>query len=211
MVRLCVFHILGDMGSEYYILDKGIVEILVYKQGTDPEDPKINEKLAFSKYVGAGVGFGEISLMYNDRRTATVKAVEPCETWVLEGKVFKHIIIKQTVNRRNISLGFLERVPLFSNLDKYEKLKLIDGLESKELTKEEFIIKEGEEGDYFYILEEGTVECIKNSEDSSQEPTLVRTLNRGDHFGELALINNVKRSLSIKVVSDTAKVLALGR
>lgn len=53
--------------------------------------------------------------MYNDKRTATVKAIDRCDTWVLEGKVFKHIIIKQTVNRRNISLGFLERVPLFSN------------------------------------------------------------------------------------------------
>lgn len=82
------------MGSEYYILDKGNVEILVYKPGTDPEDPKISEKLAFSKYVGAGVGFGEIALMYNDKRTATVKAVEQCDTWVLEGRVFKHIIIK---------------------------------------------------------------------------------------------------------------------
>lgn len=40
---------------------------------------------------------------------------------------------------------------------------------------------------------------------------LVRTLGKGDHFGELALINNVKRSLSIRISSDTAKVLALGR
>ena len=105
--------------------------------------------------------------MYNDKRTASVKATETCDTWVLEGKVFKHIIIKQTVNRRNISLGFLERVPLFSNLDKYEKLKLIDGLESKEMVKGDFIIKEGEEGDYFYILEDGSVECVKNQEDPS--------------------------------------------
>lgn len=56
----------------------------------------------------------------------------------------------------------MERVPLFSNLDKYEKLKLIDGLESKDLVKDEFIIQEGEEGDYFYILEDGTVDCVKN-------------------------------------------------
>lgn len=55
----------------------------------------------------------------------------------------------------------MERVPLFSNLDKYEKLKLIDGLESYEFNKNDYIIKEGEEGDLFYILEEGTVDCLK--------------------------------------------------
>jgi cAMP-dependent protein kinase regulator len=115
------------------------------------------------------------------------------------------------VNRRNISLGFLERVPLFVNLDKYEKLKLIDGLESKEYQKGDYIITEGEEGDNFYIIEEGSVHCLKSQEDPSQGEILVRTLSRGDHFGELALINNVKRSLSIKVFSDTCKVLALGR
>ena len=26
----------GDLGNEYYILDQGVVEILVYKDGTDP-------------------------------------------------------------------------------------------------------------------------------------------------------------------------------
>lgn len=29
----------GDVGHEYYILDKGVVEIIVYKNGTDPNDP----------------------------------------------------------------------------------------------------------------------------------------------------------------------------
>jgi CRP-like cAMP-binding protein len=69
--------------------------------------------VAFAKYLGAGIGFGELALLYNDKRTATVKAVEKCDCWVLEGKVFKHIIVKATVNRRNIELGFLEKVSLF--------------------------------------------------------------------------------------------------
>ena len=42
-----LFMLIGDMGSEYYILDKGNVEILVYKQGTDPDDTMLSEKLAF--------------------------------------------------------------------------------------------------------------------------------------------------------------------
>lgn len=51
--------------------------------------------------------------------------------WAIEGKVFKHIIIKSAIHRRNIELQFIEQVDLFRNLGKYEKLKLIDGLEIK--------------------------------------------------------------------------------
>ena len=39
----------------------------------------------------------------------------------------------------------------------------------------------------------------------------VRDLTVGEHFGELALIHNAKRTLSVRVKSDTCKVLALGR
>jgi CRP-like cAMP-binding protein len=66
--------------------------------------------------MNAGIGFGEIALLYNDRRTATVQAVEECDTWVLEGRVFKNIIIKSTISRRNIELSFLDRVPLFGKI-----------------------------------------------------------------------------------------------
>ena len=41
------------------------------------------------------IGFGEIALLYNDKRTATVTATSDCETWVLNGDVFKHIIAQQ--------------------------------------------------------------------------------------------------------------------
>ena len=87
----------GDLGNEYYILDHGVVEIIVYKDGTDPKDPDLGKKVAFSKYISTGIGFGEIALLYNDKRTATVRAAEPCQCWVLEGRTFKNIIIKQNL------------------------------------------------------------------------------------------------------------------
>ena len=52
-------------------------------------------------------------MIYNAKRTATVKSVDPCLCWVLEGRVFKNIIIKSTISRRNIELGFLEKVKIF--------------------------------------------------------------------------------------------------
>jgi len=34
----------GDIGSLYYILSKGDVKVIVYKKGTDPNDPDIDSK-----------------------------------------------------------------------------------------------------------------------------------------------------------------------
>lgn len=37
----------GDFGNSYYILDSGVVEVIVYNEGTDPKDPELNQKIAF--------------------------------------------------------------------------------------------------------------------------------------------------------------------
>ena len=74
------------------------------------------------------IGFGEIALLYNDKRTASITAVTNCEAWVLSGDIFKHIIAAHSIQRRNISLEYLDKVKLFRVLEAYQRVKLIDGL-----------------------------------------------------------------------------------
>lgn len=100
---------------------------------------------------------------------------------------------------------------MFKNLDRYEKLKLIDGLEPKKYNKGEYIVKEGDEGEYFYIIEEGEVECLKTPKDPKNDLIAVRSLGVGEHFGELSLLNDAKRSLSVRVKTNDCKVLCLNR
>ncbi len=211
----------GDLGHEYFILDQGVVEILVYKDGTDPKDPDIAKKVAFSKFINTGIGFGEIALLYNDKRTATVRAAETCQCWVLEGKIFKNIIIKQNLQRKkNISPTFLDNIDIFKTLDRYDKLKLIDMLSTKVLKHGDYVFREGDIGDCFYMIEEGQVNCVKNTPSvggalifsNQPEEQLVRTLKTGEHFGELALLTpDGKRYLSVKVESEECVLLYLDK
>ena len=107
---------------------------------------------------------------------------------------------------------FLEKIKLFDKLDKFQKLKLVDGLQSITLSKLEFVFKEGTTGEEFYIIESGEVECLKLYKVGQKTGfVLVRCLSNGHHFGELALINNEPRSISIRVKSDTCKILKLDR
>ena len=71
----------------------------------------------------------------------------------------------------------------------------------------QYVFHEGDHGELFYIIEEGEVSCIKE-QDSGQQ--VIRTLTQGMHFGEIALINNVKRTLSVKSMSNV-KLLCLAR
>lgn len=81
------------------------------------------------------------------------------------------------------------------------------------MKKGDFVLKEGDDGKEFFIIECGVVECLKLHISPGEKPKFinVRELNKGEHFGELALINNEKRSLSIRVKSDTSRLLKLER
>ena len=84
-----------------------------------------------------------------------------CETFVLDGTIFKTLIIKSSIEKRAQKASFLDSIKLFEQLDKFQKLKLIDGLQSVNYFNGEAIIKEGEIGEEFYIIEKGQCECVK--------------------------------------------------
>jgi CRP-like cAMP-binding protein len=65
-----------------------------------------------------GSGFGELALLYNDKRSATIEAVDDCETYSLDGSIFKTIIIKSSIEKRSLQAGFLDKIKLFDSLDK---------------------------------------------------------------------------------------------
>ena len=170
-----------------------------------------------------GCGFGELALIYNEKRSATISAVEACSTYTLDAIIFKKIIIHSSINKRNLQAGFLDQINLLSKLnfisnffvaetlDRFQKLKLVDGLKEIEVEPGDVIIREGDQGEEFYIIEEGEVECLKLHEVSGKLGFMkVRTLESGSHFGELALINNEKRSLSVRAKSK-CKLLRLDR
>lgn len=78
--------------------------------------------------MGPGSGFGELALLYNDKRSATIEAVDDCEAYSLDGSIFKTIIIKSSIEKRSLQAGFLDKIKLFDSLDKLQKLRLVDGL-----------------------------------------------------------------------------------
>ena len=87
-------------------------------------------------------------------------------------------------------------------------MKLIDGLTQATFSKDEFVFREGEIGDKFFIIESGACECLKTTEHGAMES--IRMLGEGSHFGEVAIINDSQRTLSVRAASD-CRLLVLSR
>lgn len=76
----------------------------------------------------------------------------------------------------------------------------------------EFIIEEGEESKSFYIILDGTCECLKYYEDDQKKGYLrVRELKTRDHFGEVGILNHQPRSMSIRVTSHKCKLVKMSK
>jgi cAMP-dependent protein kinase regulator len=156
--------------------------------------------------IESGGSFGELALMYNAPRAATVMSAEgSCTLWALDRITFRRILMDSTFQRRRLYESFLEEVPLLSSLTKYERSKIADALDTQKYPEGTTIIKEGDAGEAFYLLESGEAEVFK---EGTSNP--VKAYKKGDYFGELALLNDAPRAAS--VVSKTeVKVATLGK
>jgi len=170
----------GDVGDFFYVVDRGFCDIFVEGVG------KVME-------VSKGGSFGELALMYNAPRAATVIATEPTNCWAVDQLTFKKTLMDATIKKRKLHESFIKSVPIMSSLNEYERLTIADALHTVAFGPGDVVIREGEPGSDFYIIEEGSVAATK----AGVEGEVSRRLTVGDYFGERALLTNEPRAATI--------------
>ena len=83
-------------------------------------------------------------------------------------------------------------------MDPYERSKLCDALREERFVRNEFVIEEGQIGDKFYLISDGTAIATKVLE-SGKPPVKVMEYRKGSYFGERALLTNEARAANIVV------------
>lgn len=88
-----------------------------------------------------------------------------------------------------LKLEVLKRMPIFRYLSYKELVSLLNITQVRDYQDQDLIIRENTQGDELYIILDGTVRLHK-------EDAFITQLQRGDHFGEMALVEAAPRSAS---------------
>ncbi|CAK8674003.1 cGMP-dependent protein kinase 1-like isoform X2 [Clavelina lepadiformis] len=187
----------GTKGDRLYILESGELEVT---QGNK-----------FLNTLKPNTVFGELALLYNCKRTATVTAKTPTKIWMLERNVFQMIMMNTANTKRGEITQALKKVSLMKTIGKGKIGKLADALEEEIFQQGDYIVRQGEIGDTFYIVMEGNVDVTELNADGASLPEIFkRTLGKGDYFGEAALRNESgKRGANVIAKSNVVKCMTL--
>lgn len=99
------------------------------------------------------------------------------------------------------TVGFLQNVPLFHNLNNRQLEHLAKRMVEREFAAEQFIVQQGHGGEGFFIIVSGKAEAYRERGDGTKVE--VNTFGPTDFFGELALLDDGLRTASVKVIEPT--------
>uniref|UniRef100_A0A7S4QXH1 Cyclic nucleotide-binding domain-containing protein n=1 Tax=Alexandrium monilatum TaxID=311494 RepID=A0A7S4QXH1_9DINO len=190
----------GEEGDNFYIVDEGTFEAFVQRGDAPPA--KVCE-------YGPGGMFGELALMYNAMRAATVTATSDAKLWALDRDSFQMMLTTAENTKKKQYEEFLENVEILQDLTKYERARLSDMLESQCFDPGEAIINQGEVGSYFFILEDGEAKAFLGGEHGEIEVKHYR--EPGEFFGEIALLKSATRKATVRAVGEGCSVLSVNR
>lgn len=103
----------------------------------------------------------------------------------------------------SLKLDVLKGMPIFRYLTYKELVRIMNITDVRSYTDEELIIKEGSEGDELFIVLDGDVRLHKDD-------AFITKLSKGDHFGEMALVDRAPRSASA-TADGQVRVLTIRR
>jgi len=185
----------GDEGDNFYVIDAGDVDIYV--------------KGDYISTIGEGFSFGELALIYGTPRAATIKAKTDVKLWGIDRDSYRRILMGSTIRKRKMYEEFLSKVSILESLDKWERLTVADALEPVQFTDGEEIVKQGDPGDDFFIITEGSARVLQRKSDSDEQLE-VGMLGPSDYFGEIALLLDRPRAATV-VANGPLKCVKMDR
>ena len=187
----------GDDGDYFYVLEEGEVCFLL-------GDKEVSTGTR-------GKTFGELALIYNCPRTASCIATRQCKLWKIDQKTFRFLLVHSTHKYDDSVIKVLKKVSLFEGFDDAFFEKLSKALELKQFKDEEVIIRKGDVGDTFYVIQEGVVAIREVGQvERKSLDKISLTLGAGDFFGERALLTGDVRSATV-IAFGAVSLLCLKR
>ena len=196
----------GDVDDSMFIVSHGKVKVT-----------KTSEKGSevILAQIGDGAFFGEMALLSEAPRSASVISVEETLLFEVSRDVLNQVVsnfpsvknILLKFYRQRLLSNLMATSPIFKPLDSEQRKSLIEQFKSREVPANEKLLEEGQKGDGLYMLLAGKVEVSKTTGGKKQ---VLAHLKEGDVFGEMSLLTNQPVSANIKTLRKSI-VLKLSR
>ena len=178
----------GETGDYFYIVATGRVSFSIGGKTVGAE--------------GTAASFGDLALLYDSPRAATCTASEATELWRVGQNTFRQILAKMRISGDQEFIHVLQKVPFLKDIEKKYLNTMASAASLKTYKKGEVIIKKGDEGDVFYIIQEGRVvvtdiEYGGNAYDD-------QVLKAGSYFGERAIVKKEPRVANVTTTQETS-------
>ena len=189
----------GESGAYFYVVASGELEILLEADGLE---------VPIGSMLCKGDYFGELALMYNTPRAASVKSKVSCDLWRIDRNTYRRIVTHYHNETLNENSDFLSNVVLHGNrvgdiLTDNDRMKVVAQLEMEEFSDGSIIIRQGNTGDSFFIIKSGCVAVWQQQDvDGVATWVQVKTLEKGDFFGEKALLQEDVRTASCIAIGE---------
>ena len=178
----------GEDGSDLYVVESGVLSCSKLFSG--------NTAPTFLKKYVAGEAFGELALLYNAPRAASIVADDDCLLWCLDRETFNFIVKDSSRKRRERYEEFLSKVKILETMEPYERSLISDAFIGESYKAGEYIIRVGEEGNKFFFIEEGNCAATIDGKEVMNYNT------PGQYFGERSLLKNEPRAANVIAKTD---------
>ena len=176
----------GDEGDYFYILFKGQCDFIL-------DDNKLGS-------AHSGDSFGELALLYDAPRAATVKAATDCILYRVDQVAFRLVLREQARAKESSKLELLKKVAFLKDVDSMELEKLADVMTPRTFTAGQTLASKGDEVKAFWLLESGQVRLANIGEKTVKYEDII--LKPGDYFGEYAIASGRPTTADILAEAD---------
>lgn len=176
----------GDLGDFFYICEVGTVNFVADGNAVGS--------------CGTGGSFGELALLYDSPRAATCVAGADCILWKVDQRTFRYLLATTAKQGESNIVDVLSKIDLFKDLEPQTLTKFADVLTTVKFKDGERIVEKGQQGDIFYIINEGQVRVHDIGLGDATYADQI--LKKGDWFGERALMTGEPRAANATAMTD---------
>jgi len=177
----------GEAGDNFYVVGSGLFDCYV-------------NGVHVAEFDGHG-SFGELALMHNCARAATILSVGAGVVWGLDRQTFRSIVLGVNASECETYEKALERNPLMQDLSHAERVRLTHAMEKKVFDDGTVVIRQGDEAQAMYLITAGEAKVTRHL-DHTQKEMEITTLGEGQYFGEVAILTHKPRAASVIAKSN---------